>query len=132
MQADAVATDTAPREIRLADYKPPAFLIDTVDLRFTLDEAATDVVSRLSVRRNPAAEPGLPLQLDGEALVLLGIRRDGTPLPPDAYQLTAGGMTIAAMPDTCVLEIETRIAPKDNTDFTGLYVSGGNYFTQCE
>ena len=31
-----------------------------------------------------------------------------------------------------MLEIETRIAPKDNTELTGLYVSGGNYFTQCE
>ena len=33
---------TRPKlEIRLADYTPPAFLIDTVDLSFELDPEAT-------------------------------------------------------------------------------------------
>ena len=118
-----------PHEIRLADYTPPAFLIDTVDLRFELDEAATTVVSRLAVRRN---RPGTPLHLDGEALTLLRLARDGVVLRPGDYREVPGGLVIDDMPDACVLEIETRIAPKDNTDFTGLYVSGGNYFTQCE
>ena len=57
MPADSISTDAAPRAIRLADYAPPAFLIDTVDLNFDLDEAATKVVSRLAVRRNPGAPP---------------------------------------------------------------------------
>ena len=30
------------------------------------------------------------------------------------------------------LEIETRIAPKDNTELSGLYTSNGSFFTQCE
>ncbi len=77
MPADAISTDAAPAEIRLADYAPPAFLIDTVDLTFELDEAATVVVSRLALRRNPAAPAGSPLHLDGEALTLVSITRDG-------------------------------------------------------
>ena len=36
-------SQTAPRETRLADYRPPAYLVDTVDLAFDLDEAATKV-----------------------------------------------------------------------------------------
>jgi aminopeptidase N len=36
------------------------------------------------------------------------------------------------MPEAAALEITTRISPKDNTELTGLYVSGGNYYTQCE
>ena len=36
------------------------------------------------------------------------------------------------MPDAATLEIETRIAPKDNTELSGLYTSNGSYFTQCE
>ena len=55
MPADSISTDAAPREIRLADYAPPAFLIDTVDLHFDLDEMATTVVARLMLRRNLAA-----------------------------------------------------------------------------
>jgi aminopeptidase N len=132
MPADAISTDSAPAEIRLADYAPPAFLIDTVDLRFELDEAATTVLSRLALRRNPAAPAGSPLHLDGEALALVRVLRDGSALAAGDYHETKRGLTIPDMPETCVLEIETRISPKDNTDFTGLYVSGGNYFTQCE
>ena len=71
-----------PTEIRLADYAPPAFLIDTVDLSFELDEAATRVVSRLALRRNPAAPAGAPLHLDGEALTLVRLPRDGARWQP--------------------------------------------------
>jgi aminopeptidase N len=136
MPADSISTDvapeTAPREIRLADYAPPAFLVDTVDLSFELDEAATKVVSRLSLRRNPAAPAGSPLHLDGEALTLVRIVRNGADLAPGDYHEVKGGLTIPDMPDACVLEIETRISPQANTELSGLYVSGGNYFTQCE
>ncbi|MGD0107245.1 MAG: aminopeptidase N, partial [Rhodopila sp.] len=93
---------------------------------------ATIVVARLSMRRNPAVAAGSPLHLDGEALTLVRLTRDGSALVPGDYHAIKGGLTIPDMPDACVLEIETRISPKSNTDFTGLYVSGGNYFTQCE
>ena len=44
-----ISSDTAtPQPIRLADYRPPAFLIDTVDLTFELDHAETRVKSRLA------------------------------------------------------------------------------------
>jgi aminopeptidase N len=129
MPADSIRTDAAPAEIRLADYTPPAFLIDKVDLTFELGEAATTVVSRLVVRRNPAADPASPLHLDGEALTLVAITRDGAPVTPE---VKPRGLRIAGMPDACVLEIETRVAPSKNTELSGLYTSGGSYFTQCE
>ncbi len=132
MPADSISTDAAPIEIRLVDYAPPAFLIDTVDLRFDLDEAAATVVAVLALRRNPAAPSQSPLHLDGEALTLVRLTRDGSPLVPGDYHETKGGLTIPDMPDSCVLEIETLVSPKDNTELSGLYVSGGNYFTQCE
>jgi aminopeptidase N len=132
MPADSISTDAVPQEIRLSDYAPPAFLIDTVDLRFDLDEATTTVVARMALRRNPAAPADAPLHLDGEALTLVRLDRDGAALVPGDYHLVKGGLTIPDMPNSCVLEIETRISPKDNTELSGLYVSGGNYFTQCE
>jgi len=132
MPADSISTDTAPVEIRLVDYAPPAFLIDTVDLRFDLDETATTVVAVLALRRNPAAPADSPLHLDGEALKLVRLVRDGAALVPGDYHETKAGLSIPDMPDACVLEIETLISPKANTELSGLYVSGGNYFTQCE
>ncbi len=130
--ADSVSTDAAtPRTINRADYTVPNFLIDAVDLTFRLDPAATEVGSRLLVRRNPlSAEPGAPLRLDGEALTLVAARLDGKPLGRMAEE--KGALVIPDVPDAFVLEIDTRISPETNSELTGLYTSGGNYYTQCE
>ena len=55
LDVSSAPPQTTPRETRLADYRPPEFLVDTVELAFDLDEAATRVRSRLAVRRNPAS-----------------------------------------------------------------------------
>ena len=44
-------TDT-PQPIRLADYRPPAFLVDEVHLTFDLKANETRVKATLAVRRN--------------------------------------------------------------------------------
>ena len=129
-----IDSQAAPVAVRREDYRPPAFLVDSVNLHFDLDPSATVVRSRLTLRRNPAhGDATAPLRLDGEALTLVALRLDGTPLAADRFQIGAdGSLTIDAVPDACVLEIETRVAPDKNTEFSGLYVSGGNFFTQCE
>ncbi len=126
--------DAAPASVRREEYRPPAFLVDTVDLHFDLDPAATLVRARLALRRNPAhADARAPLRLDGEALALLALRLDGIAVPEDAYRLEPdGGLTLAAVPDAFVLETDVRVAPDRNTELSGLYVSGGGFFTQCE
>src|SRR4029077_4268932 len=99
---------TSPRETRLEDYRPPAFLVDTVDLAFDLDEAATRVRSRLAVRRNPATtDGGAPLALDGEAVTLLRLALNGEELGANRYVIEDGRLLIPDMPDAATLEIET-------------------------
>jgi aminopeptidase N len=133
LDVSSVPPQTTPRETRLADYRPPAFLVDTVELAFDLDEAATRVRSRLAVRRNPAfGESDAPLSLDGEALTLLRIALNGEELGANRYRVEDDKLLIPDMPDAATLEIETRIAPKDNTELSGLYTSNGSFFTQCE
>ena len=132
---DAIATEAvaAPRAVHRGDYRAPDFLIDTVDLTFTLDPAATHVAARLAVRRNPASiDASAPLRLDGEALTLLALRLDGAALSDTDYTLEPGALVIPGAPDAFALEIETRIAPDKNTELSGLYTSGGNFYTQCE
>ncbi len=119
----------APVAVRLADYRPPAFLIDTVELDFTLHETATRVVSRMRLRRQ---EPDVPLRLHGEALTLVRIALNGYALGAAAYHLTHDGLTLLSPPDEFTLEIETEISPAANTELSGLYLSNGGYFTQCE
>ena len=86
----AAVTDVPPpRPTRLADYRPPAFLIDTVDLTFELGEAETRVKSRLAIRRNPeAGDQAAALELDGDALELVSFALDGERLGANRYRAT--------------------------------------------
>ncbi|MGA9865590.1 MAG: aminopeptidase N [Acetobacteraceae bacterium] len=115
-------------ETRLADYRPPAFLVDRVALDFDLHETATTVRSRLHLRRNG---PG-PLRLDGAGQPIGAITLDGEALGANRYEVTEDSLTIADPPDVFTLDIETTIDPRGNTELSGLYLSNGAFFTQCE
>src|SRR5580700_7394141 len=126
--------DQPPQPTRLADYQPPDFLIDKVELEFYLAETGTTVTSHLQLRRNPdAAAPGAPLRLDGEELEPVSLALDGVPLAPGDYLVESDGtLVIAEVPASFILDVENRIAPERNTALSGLYISGGNFCTQCE
>jgi len=125
--------DLAPHPaIRLADYRPPDFLVDSVDLVFDLGEGQTLVKARLALRRNPAGDAKAPLRLDGEDLELVSIALNGEALGPNRYHRDAEALVLADPPDQFTLDIETRIEPQNNTRLSGLYKSGGNFCTQCE
>ena len=63
----------------LADYRAPAWRVLHAGLAFELDPAATEVEATLSLEPDPA-QPGQPLVLEGEDLVLLAIELDGRAL----------------------------------------------------
>ena len=68
-------TDTATA-VRLEDYRPTDWLIDTVDLDMSLDPEATAVKATLALRPNPAGRAGAPLRLDGDELSLVSVAVD--------------------------------------------------------
>ncbi len=121
------------RPVRLADYRPPDWLVDTVRLDVSLHPTATSVRATLRVRPNPSvAAPG-PLVLDGDGLTLVSAGLDGRPLPADRYTATPEVFRLADTPARAfTLEIETRVDPTANTQLSGLYRSSGTYCTQCE
>jgi aminopeptidase N len=127
-----------PKPTLLAEYRPPDFVIDTVELSFSLGEDETLVRSHLAVRRNPAAgtphgKQSPPLRLDGEELELVSIALDGATLPANRYRIEVDGdLTILDPPDAFALDIQVKIKPQLNTALSGLYTSGGNFCTQCE
>src|SRR5215472_1714826 len=114
---DLSAEIVPPQPTRLADYRPPAFLVDTVDLTFDLGESETRVRSRLAVRRNPeTADAAAPLTLDGDELTLLSVALDGEALGANRWRQTAeGGLVIDDVPAAFTLDIETRIDPHANS-----------------
>ncbi len=122
-----------PRTIRLADYTPPPYRIESVDLVFDLDPKATRVRASLKVAAAHDRAKGVkPLELDGEHMKLISITLDGKPLAAGAYELSEHGLTIAAPPASFVLETEVEINPEANKALEGLYVSRGVFCTQCE
>ncbi|QFT93756.1 Aminopeptidase N [Roseovarius sp. THAF9] len=120
--------DAAPQAIYLADYTPPAHLVDHVSITFRLDPEKTRVLSKIAFRPNPDG-PGGPLRLDGEDLTLISARIDGAEVTPD---ITPRGLTMQAPDAPFTWEAEVEIAPINNTALEGLYMSNGMYCTQCE
>ena len=119
--------------IRLEDYRPSDWLIDTVDLDFVLDAHETKVRAQLGLRPNPAGQPGTALVLDGDELALVSLKLDGTTLDEAAYNATPQGLTVLAPPQRgFTLTIETVLNPSANTKLMGLYRSSNVYCTQCE
>lgn len=116
--------------IKRADYLAPAYWIKTVELTFDLDPAKTLVTSRMTLARNPAV-PAQPLQLHGEALNLLRVLANGQSV---SFRNENDLLTIDGLPaeGEFTLEIRNTCAPEKNTELSGLYTSGGGFFTQCE
>ena len=132
LDAGNIAAQTTPHTVRLADYTPPPSWWTTSICTSISTKRRPGSPRALKLRRNPAAPSDAPLRLDGEALTLLRLARDGETLGANQYRIEDGALIIPDMPDACELTIETQIAPKDNTELSGLYVSNGSFFTQCE
>ncbi len=121
-----------PRPVRLQDYRPPDWLIETVDLDVSLNPTATTVRAKLKIKPNSAGAPA-PLVLDGDELKLRSLALDGKPLPPENFVATPDRLTIAQPPNRPFeLAIETVLDPVGNTRLMGLYRAGATYCTQCE
>jgi aminopeptidase N len=128
-------TDLAPSFQRLA-YCPPPFLFGQVDLDIALDPAKTIVKSRIEVLPNFAdkSAQASSLVLHGHDLEFMSLRINGT--PHRHFELSPETLTIHSLPgndaEPFTLEVISICVPAKNTSLMGLYVSNGNFFTQCE
>ena len=118
--------------IRRDDYAAPAYWIKSVDLSFDLDPAKTLVINRMQLERNTAL-PAQPLKLHGEDISLTRVLLNGESV---SFRHEAGMLVIDALehtpPGPFMLEIRNTCQPVANTQLSGLYTSGGGFFTQCE
>ena len=127
--------DSAAPIKRRTEYRPPAFLVDSLDLEFDLDPAATGVTARLAFRRNPyahASDHAAPLVLDGEQQSDVRVELDGVSVPAERLRFGAGSLTVLEPPPSGVLTVRSRNDPARNASLEGLYVSSGVFCTQCE
>ncbi|ASK34232.1 aminopeptidase N [Alcanivorax sp. N3-2A] len=118
---------------RLADYQPPAYLVEHTRLDVDIHDGHTVVSTELQLVRNPARQDQPEeLVLNGDHLRLEALNLDGRALKQSEYQLQGGRLTIAGLPERCLLSTRVRIEPENNTALEGLYRSNGMYCTQCE
>ncbi len=126
--------EQSPVLIRLSDYHAPAWHVETIEMDVDLGIDASEVFTRLRLRRDPAQE--VALRLDGENLQLLSIVLDGAQLPATAYRYNDSVLEVDGVRDGSVLETRVRVRPAANTALEGLYLSGsretGFLLTQCE
>ncbi len=117
--------------IKRAEYTPPSFAILTTALWFTLEAKITSVRAELTIHRASAQSQG-SIALQGEQLTLKTVKIDGRLLTQSEYSLDDRSLVIHAFPAQAVLETVCEVDAASNFAFTGLYLSNGNFFTQCE
>ena len=123
-----------PQSFRRLEYHPPVYTFDQVELDIALDPARTIVKSRIEVLPGKSFESGSPLVLVGQELEFVSLRINGE--AHRHFELTPETLSIHSLPndgkDKFTLEIISICVPEKNTTLMGLYVSNGNFFTQCE
>ena len=121
--------------VRLSDYKPPAWLVEDLKLRFELFSSQAIVHAQLRVHR-PAGTAAERLCWPAVAMEIQQLAINGSALPAHTWSHQGGELLIetAALPPDPSWTLETcvRLDPASNTSLEGLYVSGGLFTTQCE
>ncbi|WP_299692915.1 aminopeptidase N [Hydrocarboniphaga sp.] len=122
---------TASVEIFRKDYRPPAHVVERIDLAFDIGERTT-VVAEMQMRCSDTGNAGSPLVLDGRGFELLEIAIDGVALSDAQYRRSDEQLVVAQVPAAFALRVVTRLDPDRNTSLEGLYRSGAMLCTQCE
>ena len=121
------------KTIKRNDYKPPEFVVDSIDLVVQLNEQKTVIKATSSVKKNDrVASSGAPLTLYGEKLELIQVLIDGENVAGNRMLHTERDLQIFEVPDEFCLEITTTTNPEANTRLSGLYFSSSIFCTQCE
>ena len=120
--------------VRLADYRVPDFLVDSVELDISLDRHATRVVATLVDAPASAGAgrrgAGARRRRTQSGRASSSMARRSPPAPSTASPASFTLLKPPRRPFT--LRIETRLDPAANTKLMGLYRSGSAYCTQCE
>jgi aminopeptidase N len=124
--------DATPTVIRREDYRPPPYSIESIELSFDLDEERTRVSARSAVVRKSDSPGDAPLILDGQDMTLVSVAVNGRTLAASEYTLGPESLVLTNLPARFTLEVVGIVQPAANKALEGLYVSGGNFCTQCE
>ena len=118
------------KEIRLKDYKSPAFSIKSVELEFELFEEYALVSNVMAFEKQEGACE--ELRLDTKDLELLELCLNDLKLSENRYSIEEEALVVFNVPAAFTLKIVNKIYPQNNTELEGLYKSGDIFCTQNE
>src|SRR5690606_25425138 len=119
-----------PKIIRLEDYKPAPFVIDSVDLTADIFDSHTLITSKMVIERSEKNER--TLELNGENIEFLSVKLNGKELS-DNVEVTQDKLILKNIDqDKFELEIQNKIFPSENKSMEGFYQSGDQLCSQCE
>src|SRR3546814_12701569 len=118
----------APTVIRREDYRAPDWLVPEIALEFQLDPALTRVKAVLKVVRN--GNQSRPLRLDGDGLVPLAVKVDGSARDENGWTLQAGALVIDFPGDAHQIATLVELCPQPTTRPLCLYTLRALPFTQ--
>ncbi len=122
-----------PKTQYLKDYQKPNFIVNHIDLTFDIFDEKTVVSSKIQMERGAGVANGTPIELVGENLRLISVKKDGVALTSAEYQVTPEKLIISNNNDEkFILDIQVEIQPHLNSACEGLYQSGATFCTQCE
>jgi len=140
--AAPVVEQAPPVVKRLADYKPPPFFVDEINMVFNLDPTQTRVSATLKMRANSKVDSKGMLELDIDPSMKISTEAfsiNGTKLPASSITQSKNDKLVISLPAQLSghasgfeLQTEVIINPQENKALEGLYMSGGNFCTQCE
>ncbi|MEQ8353145.1 MAG: aminopeptidase N [Leptospiraceae bacterium] len=153
MNTASAPEKTQPEMVRLADYRPPAFSTQRVELRFQIFTDHTLVRSHVKYFRTEDGTADEFLVLDAQdpnpetGKFIQQIQRDGNELTgiacqgdpgndPQSYYIDSNTdkiyIPMARGTDQVELIIDTYLEPQHNSALSGFYKSDRCFVTQCE
>ncbi len=116
--------------INRLDYQEPAFRVENINLVFNLDPVTTTVYN--TMRIEPLTDSDHDLVLNGSELELASVFENGSPLSTERYTVTPEALIIRGIRQKTTITIYNRFHPQANTLLSGIYMSNGNFMSQCE
>lgn len=119
-----------PKIIRLEDYTPSPFVIDSVELTADIFDSHTLITSKMVIeRKNKNSET---LELNGENIEFLSLKFNGEEVK-DNVEVTQEKLFLKNIQsDKFEIEIQNKIYPASNKSMEGFYQSGDQLCSQCE
>ena len=112
---ERVSIVSAPVTIKLKDYKPTIFVIDSVSLKVEIFDDHSKVTNTMKMKQRDNNSGALVLH--GENQTLLSVSIDGNELTSDEYKLSDELLTIEKPGSDFEIEIVSKNDPSKNNSF---------------